>query len=208
MARTLTTTLATGALTATLVLAGCASDNTNESTGAQDHGNHDNGHNGDTTDDTATEGEAGQDHDGHDHPVDGGPVPQGMSEATDPLYPVGSEAVLTADHMSGMDGATATIVGAYDTYTYAVNYTPTTGGDPVLDHRWVVHEELQNVGQERLADGTEVTLAAEHMSGMDGATATIASSTQETVYVVDFESDGMAMTNHKWVTESEIDPSL
>ena len=206
MTRTLITTLAAGALAATLVLAGCASDNRDESPGgAQDHGNH---NNGDTTDDTTAEGEAGQDHDGHDHPADGGPVPQGMSEATDPLYPVGSEVVLAADHMPGMNGATATIVGAYDTYTYAVNYTPTTGGDPVTDHQWVVHEELQNVGQERLTDGTEVTLAAAHMGGMDGATATIASSTQETVYVVDFESDGMAMTNHKWVTESEIDPSL
>lgn len=205
MARTLITTLAAGALAATLVLAGCASDNSDESPGgAQDHGNHDNG---DTTDDTATEGESGQDHDGHDHPADGGPVPEGMREATDPLYPVGSGVMLAADHMPGMDGATATIVGAYDTYTYAVDYTPTTGGDPVSDHRWVVHEELQNVGQDRLADGTEVTLAAAHMDGMDGATATISYSTQETVYVVDFAADGMAMTNHKWVTESEIDPS-
>ena len=149
-------------------------------------------------------------HGGHevmDHPADGGPVPEGMTEATDPDYPVGTDVILTADHMDGMNGATATIVGAYDTYTYAIDYTPTDGGDPVTDHRWVVQEELDGVGDDRLADGTEVTVTAAHMDGMDGATATIASSTDETVYVVDYEADGMDMTNHKWVVDSEIQPA-
>ncbi len=141
-----------------------------------------------------------------DHPADGGPVPEGMTEAADPEYPVGSEVVLTADHMHGMDGATATIVGAYDTFTYAVSYTPTDGGDPVTDHKWVVQEEIENAGDERLADGTEVTLLADHMEGMKGATASIDFSTDETVYVVDYEADGMKMTNHKWVVASEIKP--
>lgn len=52
--------------------------------------------------------------------------------------------------------------------------------------------------------GTEVTLTADHMPGMKGAPATIDSSTDETVYVVDVEADGMTMTNRKWVVESEI----
>ena len=147
------------------------------------------------------------DHAGMDHPADGGPVPSGMKEAADPTYAKGSQVVLTADHMDGMEGATATIVGAYDTYTYAVDYTPTTGGDLVKDHRWVVQEELQDPGSERLPDGSEVTLTAGHMDGMDSAKATIASSTDETVYVVDYEAHGMKMTNHKWVTESEIKPA-
>ncbi|GGA08408.1 hypothetical protein GCM10011333_09100 [Sediminivirga luteola] len=142
-----------------------------------------------------------------DHPADGGPVPEGMTEATDPTYPIGTEVTLTADHMAGMDGAAATIAGAYDTYTYAVDYTPTTGGDPITDHRWVVQEELADAGDGRLPDGTEVTLAAAHMEGMDGARATIVSSTEETVYVVDVEAGGMTMTNHKWVVESEIQPA-
>ena len=42
------------------------------------------------------------------------------------------------------------------------------------------------------------------MKGMKDAKATIASSTDETVYMVDYVSDGMKMTNHKWVVESEI----
>lgn len=146
-------------------------------------------------------------HGGMEHPSDGGPVPEGMTQATDPTYPVGTEVTLTADHMEGMNGAPATIVGAYDTYTYAIDYIPTDGSDPVLDHKWVVQEELKDVGDDRLDDGTEVTVTAEHMQGMAGTTATIASSTDETVYVVDFEADGMTMTNHKWVVESEIQPA-
>ena len=177
-----------GLLSVAVVLAGCAGDNADEDSPAgssQEHG----------------------EHGGMDHPADGGPVPEGMTEATDPAYPVGTEVTLAADHMEGMDGATAMIVGAYDTYTYSVDYTPTTGGDPITDHRWVVQEELADAGDERLADGTEVTLAAAHMEGMDGAMATITSSTEETVYVVDYEADGMTMTNHKWVVESEIQPA-
>lgn len=138
------------------------------------------------------------------HPTDGGPAPAGIAEASDPTYPVGTEVVLAADHMSGMDGATATVVGAYQTYTYSVNYTPTDGSAPVTDHKWVVQEELADVGSERLADGTPVTIEAEHMAGMKGAEGTIESSTDETVYMVDFTAGGMTMKNHKWVTESEI----
>ena len=88
-----------------------------------------------------------------------------------------------------------------------MNYTPAGGGDPVTDHKWVVQEEIEDAGDARLADGTEVTLLAEHMEGMEGVKATIASSTDETVYMVDYETDGMKMTNHKWVVESEIQPA-
>ena len=44
------------------------------------------------------------------------------------------------------------------------------------------------------------------MAGMEGAEASIDSATQETVYMVDYEADGMMMTNHKWVVEGEIEP--
>ena len=198
MQRRLRTGLAAGALGVALVLAGCAS-------GADD--------------DQQTDPSATEEHQGHggnnaesgdeemEHPMDGGPAPEGIAEASEPTYPVGTEVQLTADHMEGMEGATATISGAFDTYTYSVNYTPAGGGDPVTDHKWVVQEEIEYAGDELLADGTEVTLLAEHMEGMEGATATIASSTDETVYMVDYETDGMKMTNHKWVVESEIQPA-
>ncbi|MGV3016226.1 YdhK family protein [Rothia sp. 88186D007BW] len=138
------------------------------------------------------------------HPADGGAAPAGIIEAANPTYPVGTEVILDADHMSGMEGATATVVGAYQTYTYSVNYTPTDGSEAVTDHKWVVQEELADAGSERLADGAPVTIEAEHMDGMKGAEGTVESSTDETVYMVDFTAGGMTMKNHKWVTESEI----
>ncbi|WP_145000514.1 YdhK family protein [Kocuria rhizophila] len=202
MQRRLRAGLAAGALGVTLVLAGCGSgadeDQQTDPSATEEH----QGHGGDN----AESGDEEMDH-SMEHPMDGGPAPEGIAEASDPAYPVGTEVQLTADHMEGMDGATATISGAFDTYTYSVNYTPAGGGAPVTDHKWVVQEEIEDAGDERLADGTEVTLLAEHMEGMEGATATIASSTDETVYMVDYETDGMKMTNHKWVVESEIQPA-
>ncbi|AJE33070.1 hypothetical protein B842_06105 [Corynebacterium humireducens NBRC 106098 = DSM 45392] len=164
--------------------------------------------NADPTETTVTTAatSADEDHGAHDHPADGGAPPAGIEQAADPTYPAGTEVLLTADHMPGMEGAEATISGAFDTTTYSVSYTPTNGGAPVTDHRWVVHEELLDPGQAPLPDGAEVVLDAEHMSGMKGAQATIDYSTDETVYMVDLIVDGMAMTNHKWVTESEIQP--
>ncbi len=160
-----------------------------------------------TTDATETSAAETSAMEGHDHPADGGPAPAGIAEAENPTYPVGSEVILNTDHMPGMEGAEATIVGAFDTTTYSVSYTPTDGGAPVTDHRWVVHEELVDPGPAPLADGAEVVLDAEHMAGMKGAEATVDYSTDETVYMVDYEADGMEMTNHKWVTESEIGPA-
>jgi len=114
---------------------------------------------------------------------------------------------MTADHMLEMEGAEAKIVGAYDTTAYAVTYTPTDGGEPVENHKWVIHEELDTTEPAPLADGTEVTLQADHMDGMDGATATIESSEETTVYMVNFMlQDGEEVTNHKWVTEDELEP--
>ena len=194
MRKHLKTTVAAGVLGGALVFTGCSTG------GDQDQG----------TPSTTSQHEghgSSSDSGGMEHPMDGGPAPEGIETAASPTYPVGTEVTLTADHMEGMDGANATIAGAYDTYTYAVDFTPSTGGEPVKDHKWVVQQEIKDAGDERLADGTEVTLEAEHMEGMEGAEATIASSTEETVYMVDYESDGMTMTNHKWVVESELKPA-
>lgn len=144
-----------------------------------------------------------------EHPMDGGPAPEGIAEAASPKYPVGSTVTLTTDHMPGMEGATATVVGAFDTVTYSVTYTPTDGGPTVEDHKWVVQEELaaadgSALPDGRLGDGTEVTVEADHMPGMKGAKGVVESSTTETVYMVDYTVDGMTMKNHKWVVESEM----
>src|SRR5699024_12839042 len=47
---------------------------------------------------------------GMDH-SSSGEVPDDLADAKDPTYPVGSEAVIHANHMEGMDSAVATIVG-------------------------------------------------------------------------------------------------
>lgn len=132
-------------------------------------------------------------------------VPEGLKEAQNPTYPVGSNAIIQADHMPGMKNAEATIVGAYDTTVYTVTYTPTTGGEPVKNHKWVIHEEIEDAGEAPLEPGTEVTLNADHMEGMKGTTALIDSAEETTVYMVDFTSTtGEQVTNHKWVTENEL----
>ncbi|GMA19228.1 YdhK family protein [Arsenicicoccus piscis] len=193
MRKRLMTTLAAGVLGGALVLTGCSTG------GGQDHS----GHGGSSSTSSPASSDGGM---SMEHPMDGGPAPAGIEKAASPKYPVGTKVTLTADHMEGMKGAKATIVGAYTTYTYAVNFTPTTGGEPVKDHKWVVQQEIKDAGNKRLPDGTEVTLEAEHMKGMKGAKATIASSTDQTVYMVDYETGGMKMTNHKWVVQSEIQP--
>lgn len=137
-----------------------------------------------------------------------GELPPGLQVAANPTYKVGSHAIIQSDHMPGMDGATATIVGAFDTVAYAVSYTPTTGGPRVTNHKWVVHEELAESGTNPLAPGTEVTIRADHMHGMDGAAATIDAAEHTTVYMIDFvpATGGEVVRNHKWVTESELSP--
>ncbi|GAA1556744.1 YdhK family protein [Brevibacterium picturae] len=188
------TTIAAVAAASALTLSGCSSPE--DDTAAQ-HSQHE----------TPSESASSEDHgESHKHASDGGQPPEGIKEASDPTYAVGEEVTLTADHMPGMNGAKATISGAFDTTTYSVSYTPTDGGDPVKDHKWVVHEELDNPDRAPLADGTEVVLNADHMPGMKGAEASIDSSTEETVYMVDVDTDDMTMTNHKWVVEGEVQP--
>lgn len=45
--------------------------------------------------------------------------------------------------MPGMKGATATIDSAEQTTVYMVDYTPTTGGEPVKNQKWVTGSELK-----------------------------------------------------------------
>jgi hypothetical protein len=135
-----------------------------------------------------------------------GEVPEGLKEAMNPTYKVGSNAIVHSEHMEGMNGAEATIVGAYDTIAYAVSYTPTTGGEPVKNHKWVIQEEIKDASTKTLEPGTKVTLNADHMEGMMGATGTIDSAEKTTVYMIDYTptNGGEKVTNHQWVTESEL----
>ena len=153
----------------------------------------------------ATEQNAEMDHSTMDH-SSSGDVPETLKNAENPTYPVGSTAIITDEHMDGMKGAEATIVGAYDTTAYMISYEPTTGGDRVEKHKWVIHEELIDAGDAPLTPGTEVKTDASHMEGMENAKVTIDEAIQTTVYMIDYVSttDGETVKNHKWVTENEL----
>lgn len=143
----------------------------------------------------------------HEHQETGSPeIPEGLEPAANPKYKEGSQVILKANHMEGMDGAEATVLNAFDTIAYQVTYTPTTGGEPVKNHKWVIQDEIKDAGSEMLEKGTEVTLEADHMEGMKGAKATIESAENTTVYMVDYQptTGGEMITNHKWVTEEEV----
>ncbi|MFD1851808.1 MULTISPECIES: YdhK family protein [Bacillaceae] len=187
-------------LASIFVLTACA-DNNNETN--QDEGaemDMDSGTTGEN--ETETDPHANMEHSGS------GEVPENLQVTENPTYEVGSNAIIESDHMSGMKGAEATIVGAYNTTVYSISYTPSNGGERVENHKWVIHEEIQDAGQEPLEPGTEVTIEATHMQGMESSTAVIDSAVETTVYMVDFmpTTGGEMVTNHKWVTESELSP--
>ena len=141
----------------------------------------------------------------HMHHSSSGELPEGLKEAVNPTFEVGSKAIMHTDHMEGMNGAEATVVGAFDTTVYAISYTPTTGGDRVENHKWIIHEEIKDASNEPCQAGEEVAVEADHMEGMKGAEATIDSAEQTTVYMVDYTStNDEQVENHKWVTESEL----
>jgi len=137
-----------------------------------------------------------------------GDVSGDLKEAKNPTYKIGDKVIIKKGHMEGMEGAEATIVGAYDTIAYSISYTPSDGGKRVKNHKWVIQEEINEAGEEPLKPGAEVTINADHMKGMDGVTAVIDSAEKTTVYMIDFTltTTGEKVTNHQWVTESELAP--
>lgn len=134
-----------------------------------------------------------------------GEVPSGMVEASDPEFPVGTKVTVLTDHMPGMQDAQAEIVGAYDTTIYEVSYEPATGGEKVMNHKWVVQEELEDTKTIAKA-GDTVTLTADHMAGMNGAKATVEFALTDTAYVIDYvpSDGGEPVKNHMWVTSDEL----
>ncbi|WP_282155981.1 YdhK family protein [Cytobacillus gottheilii] len=180
--------------------------------GACSNANEENAKNTESTEKTenqenteVTEDMEGMDHGNMDH-SSSGEVSKNLKTAENPTFEVGSQAIIKEGHMEGMKGAEATIVGAYDTTAYSISYTPTTGGERVENHKWVIHEEIVDAGEAPLEPGTEVTTEASHMQGMKGANVEIDSAEETTVYMIDFTptTGGEEVKNHKWVTESEL----
>ncbi|MFU1794642.1 YdhK family protein [Paenibacillus azoreducens] len=140
------------------------------------------------------------------HYSDSNEVPKGLKAAEDPMYHVGKDVVIHAKRVEGMDGATGTVVGAYDTIAYSVTYMPTNGGKPVPNHRWVIQEEIKDAGSEPLKQEEMVTLEADHIEGMMGAQAMIDTAKKTTVYMVDYipTTGGPPVKNCKWFVEREL----
>lgn len=183
-----------------LILGACSNAETNNVN--KENTNHENIN---EENETNNESNGDKNHGNMEH-YSSGEIPNGLKKAENPAYKVGSPVILKSDHMEGMKGAEATIVGAYNTTVYTVSYTPTTGGEKVTNHKWVIQEEIKDAGNKNLQPGTDVTLEANHMEGMKGAKATINSAETTTVYVVDYipTTGGEKVTNHKWITESEL----
>ncbi|SHE28575.1 LysM domain-containing protein [Atopostipes suicloacalis DSM 15692] len=128
---------------------------------------------------------------------------EGMEHDESGEIPEGSEVTIQTDHMPGMMGATGEVVGAFDSIAYEITYNDTKTGEEVANHKWVVHEEVENAQDEPYQAGDEVVLEAYHMPGMQGATAIIDSAEDTTVYMVtytDTETDD-TVENHKWLIE-------
>lgn len=178
-----------------VLLTACSSTNKNEDSSTNESTNRSSDDNMDMSSEDMDEMHSGTEE-----------VPEDLKVKENPTYEVGSQAIINAEHMTGMKDAEATIIGAYDTTVYTISYTPTNGGKKVENHKWVIQEEIDNAGEEPLEPGTKVTIDADHMTGMEGANATIDSAEKTTVYMVDYISttDGEKVTNHKWVTESEL----
>ncbi|QFK70681.1 YdhK family protein [Pradoshia sp. D12] len=151
-------------------------------------------------------------HDTQSHDMKGmnhsgsGEVPEDLKVAENPTFKVGSHAILKDGHMEGMKSAEATIIGAYDTTAYRISYNPATGGERVKNHKWIIHEEIKDSGEESLQPGAEAITTASHMDGMKGTTVKIESAQETTVYMIDYKptTGGEEVTNHKWVTDDEL----
>lgn len=134
-----------------------------------------------------------------------GKLPEGIKTAQHPKYPLDTKVILDSDHMQDMIGAEATVVGVFDTHSYAVTYTDTDSGMVMENHRWVIQEETKK-NSPAIQVGDTIVIQTDHMSGMDGATATVDEVIDEPIYMVDYISTetGEVNENHKWVSESEI----
>lgn len=134
-----------------------------------------------------------------------GELGEGLREAENPTYPVGSSVIISAEHTNGTEAVEGTVAGAYDTTAYIVSYEPTNGGEPVEDYKWIIQEEIEEAGPDLFARGEQVVLNASHMAGMHGASAYIEAVEETTVYMVDYVlATGEKVTNDKWVVEKEL----
>lgn len=129
-----------------------------------------------------------------------------LRKAKQPKYKADSKVKLSADHMKGMKGANATIVNAYASKLYAVDYKSTSDKKVVKDHKWVTNDEIEG-NRKEYKKGDKVTLTADHMPGMKKSSAKIVEIKHGPAYMVNYQptNGGKQVTNHKWIAEDEIE---
>lgn len=69
-------------------------------------------------------------------------VPDGLEKA---LLEPGTEAIVNATHIEGMDGATAIIDSAEEITIYMVDFVTTDTEEEVQNHKWIIESELSPV---------------------------------------------------------------
>ncbi|MEJ6399876.1 YdhK family protein [Nicoliella lavandulae] len=138
--------------------------------------------------------------------TNGGKAPKGLKMATNAKYMKGAKVMIKANHMSGMKGAMATVVGAYNTDLYTIDYTPTNGGKEVKNHKYLVAPEIKTAKKGQLKVGEQITVEADHMTGMKGAKGKIVSIKKGPAYMVNFKATNSNVTykNHKWLAQSDL----
>lgn len=86
-------------------------------------------------------------------PTTGGPkvenhkwvIHKEIKDTNDEPLQTGDEVTIEADHMEGMKGAIGKIDSAVKTTVYMIDYTPTDGGERVVNHKWVTDDELTKI---------------------------------------------------------------
>ncbi|WP_409291674.1 YdhK family protein [Peribacillus sp. SCS-37] len=66
-----------------------------------------------------------------------------IKDAGNVPFKPGQEVTILADHMPGMKGAKGKVDTAEKTTVYMVDYTPVSGGERVMNHKWVTQDELK-----------------------------------------------------------------
>lgn len=134
---------------------------------------------------------------------------EGLNPAESPLYPIGTKIIVKTDHMEGMQGAVGVVSGAFDTLLYAVDYVA-EDGKTVINHRWVIAQEITSNTGNPPTIGDTVTLGTGHMGGHGGVgmSAVIVQISRGPAYMIDYDptDGGERVVNHQWVSEFELEP--
>jgi len=108
-------------------------------------------------------------------------VPEGLEEGESPTYEVDSIAIIEDDHRrcEGCRSNYSSCIRHYGIYCFV---NSNNWGKQVENHKWVIHDEIKEAGDDPFQTGSEVVIEAGHMEGMKGANAQIDSGKDDCVY--------------------------